>query len=134
MDLAAVMQEIADQIDTIPELRTFGYPADSIQPPAAVVSYPEGITFDSTYARGMDEITLPVIVLVGRVSDRASRDQISAYANGSGAKSIKQVVESGTYTAFDTVRVVNAVFDIVSIASVDHLAATFSLDIAGEGT
>jgi hypothetical protein len=133
MDLGAVMQEVADRLATIPGLRTHGHPADNVQPPAAVVTYPEAITFDSTYARGMDQITLPVIVMVGRVSARSSRDVISAYAAGAGDRSIKQVAESGTYTAFDTVRVTDAEFDIVSVAGVEYLAATFSLDIAGTG-
>lgn len=134
MDLADVMQAVADRLDTITGLRVYPYPPDLVQPPAAVVTYPEEYVYDATYGRGMDRMTLPVIVMVGRVSDRASRDAIGAYANGSGASSIKAVVEAGTYTAFDTVRVTGAEFDIVSVAGVEHLAATFTLDIAGPGS
>lgn len=133
MDLAAVMDEVAARINTIDGLRAFGYPPDSVQPPAAIVSYPETYTYDETYGRGMDRITLPVVVVVGKVSDRASRDQLGAYVNGDGARSIKAVVESATYTELETVRVIDAEFDVVRIANVDYVAATFSLDIAGTG-
>lgn len=134
MDLGAVMQAVADRIDTIADLRVYAYPPDTIAPPAAVVTYPGTYTFDETYGRGMDRIPdLTVVLLVGKVSDRASRDLLTKWCKGSGATSIKAVVESGTYTAFHTVRVAQIQFDIVAIGAVEHLAATFTLDIAGTG-
>lgn len=134
MDLAAVMDEIGDRLDTITGLRVYRYPPDNVHPPAAVVSYPETYEFDGAMARGMDRIDLPVIVLVGRVSDRASRDRIAAYVAGSGPRSVKAVVEGAeSYSALHTVRVQGVDFDVVSVAGVDHLAATFTLDIAGPG-
>lgn len=134
MNLGAVMQAVADRIDTITGLRVYAYPPDDVAVPAAIVGYPDTYTFDETYRRGMDRIeSLPVVVLVGQVSDRASRDTITQYVKGSGAASIKAVVESGTYTAFDTVRVTGVAFDVVTFAAVDYLGATFTLDIAGQG-
>lgn len=134
MDLGAVMQAVADRIDTIADLRVYAYPPDVVQPPAAVVTYPGTYTFDATYGRGMDRIPdLGVVLLVGKVSDRASRDLITKWVKGSGATSVKAVIESGTYAAFDTVRVTQAEFDIISVAGVEHLAATFTVDIAGSG-
>ena len=134
MDLGAVMQAVADRIDTIPNLQVFAYPPATVSPPAAIVTYPGTLTYDASYGRGMDRIPdLTVVLLVGKVSDRASRDLITKWAKGSGATSIKTVVESGTYTAFDTVRVVEVTFDIIAVAGVEHLAATFTLDIAGQG-
>lgn len=134
MDLADVMDEVAARLGTIAGLRVHAHPPGSVTPPAAVVSYPDTYTFDETYGRGMDRMTLPVVVVVGKASDRAARDQLGVYVDGSGAASVKQVLESGTYTAFHTVRVVGAEFDVVTIAAVDYLAATFDLDIAGSGS
>lgn len=133
MNLGAAMQEIADQLDTIDGLRCYGYPPDTINAPAAVVTYPDTLTFDATYGRGMDRMDPKVVVLVGKVSDRTARDRLGAYCDGSGTSSVKAVVEAGTYTEFDTVRVASAEFDIVSISAVEYLAATFTLDIAGTG-
>jgi hypothetical protein len=133
MNLADVMDEIAAQLDTITGLRTYPYPPDSLAVPAAVVTYPSEYLFDETYGRGMDRLKVPVIVLVGKVSDRKSRDQLAAYCSGSGASSIKAVVEAGTYTAFDEARVERIEFDVIKIAAVEYVAGTFTLDIAGTG-
>lgn len=133
MDLARVMDEIGDRLDTIDGLRVFRYPPDDVTPPAAIVSYPESYTYDETFGRGMDRMSLPVIVLVGGVSDRSSRDQLGAYINGDGDRSIKEVIEAGEYTAFDSVRVTEAVFDAIRMADADYVAATLTLDIAGTG-
>ncbi len=134
MDLAVVMTAIADRLDTITGLRCFAYPPPTLSPPAAVVSYPDTLTFDETYGRGMDRMDLPVVVVVGKPSDRTARDALAAYCKGSGAASVKAVVESGTYSAFHTVRVKDIEFDVVTIAGVDYMAALFTLDIAGSGS
>jgi hypothetical protein len=97
MNLADVMDAVGDRLDTIAGLRVFAYPPGSVTPPAAVVSYPEGIEFDATYGRGSDRMTLPVVVVVGKASDRAARDKLGAYCDGSGASSVKAVLESGEY-------------------------------------
>jgi len=135
MNLADVMDEVAAQLDTIAGLRVFAFPPDSLSPPAAWLAYPSDYTFDATYGRGADEINnLGVVVVVGKVSDRSSRDQVGAYADGSGAKSVKAVVEAGTHTAFDVVRVTGVTFDVVNRGGNDYLAALFMLDIIGPGS
>jgi len=134
MNLAAVMDAVAARLQTVSGLRVFAYPPGSLTPPGAVVSYPETYVFDETYGRGMDRLKLPVVVVVGKVSDRAARDQLGAFCDGSGASSVKAVLESGTYTAFHTVRVESIEFDVVTIAAVDYMAALFDLDIAGSGS
>ncbi len=134
MDLAAVMDALAARLDVIDGLRVHAYPIGSVTPPAAVLSYPDDYTYDATYQRGMDRMTLPLVLVVGKASDRTARDRLSAYVNGSGASSVKAVLESGAYTAFHTLRVVDADFDVVRIADVEYVAAVFSLDITGAGS
>lgn len=134
MDLGDVMDELGDALDTIDGLRVYRYPPDSVQVPAAVVTYPETVQYGQTMRRGMDRYPdLSVVVMVGKVSDRVSRDRIAVYADGAGARSVKAVVEAHTYTACDTVTVTGAEFDIVSMAGVEYLAATFNIDVAGPG-
>lgn len=135
MNLANVMDQVAARLDTITGLRVYEFPPDNLAPPAAWIGYPEGYEFDTTYGRGTDRIAnLPVIVAVARVSDRAARDLVGAYVDGAGPASVKQVVESGTYTAFDTVRVTGVTFDILTRGGTDYLAALFMLDIIGPGS
>lgn len=215
MDLADVMQEIGDRLGTIAGLRVYPFPPDTVQTPAAIVTFPDTYTYDETYGRGMDRMTLPVVLMVGKAWDRASRDALAPYLDGAGATSIKAVLETGDrpalaftasnrtgfavtltglptghgfktgatavvdstdntidgtfdliavtattvtypqiggndpdtgsgtvahvpggapgYTAFDSLRVMSAEVDVVQMARVDYLAATFALDIAGQG-
>lgn len=134
MNLADVMDEIATQLDTITGLRVFAYPPGTVTPPAAVVAYPTAYAFDATYGRGMDRISLPVVVLVGRPTDRPTRDLMGAYVDGAGASSIKAVLEAGTYTAFDSLRVTGVELDTYEQGAVTYLAAIFDIDIAGSGS
>ena len=133
MDLALVMDELAARLATIEGLRVHAQPIGSVTPPAAVVVYPEEVTFDATYGRGMDRMRLPIVVVVGRPYDRSTRDALAGYCAGSGAQSVKAVIESGAYLAFDAVRVENIDFDVVPIGAIDYMAALFTLDIGGQG-
>lgn len=134
MNLADVMDAIANRVDTISGLRVHAHPPGKVTPPAAVVAYPEAYTYDATYGRGMDRLTLPLVVVVGKATDRSARDDLGAYVDGSGSRSVKTVLESGTYTVFDTVTVTSVDFDVVTIGGTDYLAALFDLDIAGSGS
>lgn len=134
MHIDSVMGEVATRLKTITGLRVFDHPVDKVEPPTAIVSLPE-INFDLTYGRGSDRYTLPVILAIGRVVDRAARNNIAPYVAGAGAKSFKAVLEdeSTPYASFDTLRVQGVEFDVFTWNSVEYLTATFTLDILGSG-
>lgn len=134
MNLATVMEQLATQLATITNLNTFAYPPDMAHPPAAIVVWPDEIRFDDTYLRGKDSMTIPVLVIVGKVSDRSSMAELGDYASGSGSRSIKAVLEAGTYTAMNTVRVTRAEFIEITLAGVPYNGAWFEVDISGSGT
>lgn len=134
MNVEDVMAEVATRLKAIAGLRVFAHPVDDVHPPTAIVALPD-VTFDQTYGRGMDRMSLPVVVAIGRVSDRAAAEKAASYANGSGAGSVKQVLEdeSTPYEAFDTLRVASVEFDVVTWGTVNYLTAAFTLDISGDG-
>lgn len=134
MNFADVADDIADALDGIAGLNVYPFAADHVSPPAAVVGFPEDYTFDTTMGRGSDRMSIPVFVLVGKVSDRAARDTLGAYVDGSGAKSIKAKLEGSTYTAFDSLRVQSVEFETISVAGQELLAGVFSVDIYGQGS
>ena len=102
-------------------------------PPAAMV-VPESITYDETYGRGMDRMTLVLIVVVGKVVEQSSHERLDAYVDGTDTTpSIKDALEQWEYTSFDTLRVVSEDDDTYTVAGVDYLAGLFTLDIAGSG-
>lgn len=134
MILSTVMDELAAELDTIDGLRVYAYPADNIPAPAAVVGYPESLTFDTTMGRGVDSAVFPIFVLVGRVTDRNSRDLLGAYCDGTGARSIKAVLQAGKpWVAMSSVRVASVEFTVVTVAGLDYLTAVFTVNVYGSG-
>jgi hypothetical protein len=134
IDLAAVMDDLAAALETIPQLRVFPYWADRVTPPAAVVAWPDPLTYDSTMQRGSDQAELSVLVMVGKVDARSSRDQLARYADGSGTHSVKAAIDGYAATAYDVARVSRAEFGVFPVAGVEYLAATFFVDIFGPGS
>lgn len=134
MNLADVMDELGAALDTIDGLRVTAWPADRIQPPAAVVGYPITYTFDVTMGRGVDELQIPVAVIVSRVSVRAARDELAPYCDGSGASSVKAALQGASYTAASSVRVRSIDFDPFDYNAIQYLAATFTVDVYGSGS
>lgn len=133
MNIADVMDDLGTALETIAGLRVFPYWADRITPPAAVVAWPDPLTYDSTFGRGSDRVELAVMVMVGKVDSRTARDKVAAYADGSGASSVKVAIESHTPTAYHSARVQRCEFGVVTVASVEYLAATFYIDLTGTG-
>ena len=133
LDLNAVMDALGVRLATISGLRVADYPSDSANPPQAIVGLPETpLEYDAVMGRGADRVVLPVMVLVGKVSDRTARDALSAYLSGTGASSVKAAVEGTTGDlggAAQTVRVMTARVDVVTIQAVDYLGATFEVEV-----
>jgi hypothetical protein len=134
MDLGQVMDEVGNALGSIAGLRVFPYSVARVSPPAAVVLWPERIDFDAAMGRGGDRITLPVIVLIGKVDERSARDRLAPLLSSSGPGSVKQVVEDYEAVSWDSVRVVSAVPDSFTSGENTYIGATFTLDIIGKGS
>jgi hypothetical protein len=133
VDLANVMDEMGTALGVIAGLNVFPFSANRITPPAAVVGWPDPITYDATMRRGGDRMTVPVYVVVGKVEARSARDRLAAYLDGANTTSVKTALEGHTFTACDSVRVTEARVDAVTIAGVEYLGAIFQADIIGKG-
>lgn len=128
IDLAAVLDELAARLGEIAELRVYGYLADSVAPPAAVVAVDE-IRYDATMGRGADGGTFLVHVLVGRSSDRAATSALSPYVAGDGPQSIKAALEVAVDGPEISARVESATVATITVGAIDYLAATFTVDV-----
>lgn len=133
MNLHDVMTEVADALSAIDGLNTFPFYADRITPPAAVVAWPDPYEFDTTMGRGSDTATLPVVVLVGKVDAESAAAELGAYCDGAGPRSVKATVEAYDATTYDEAVVESVEFSVVTVASVEYLAATFNVNITGNG-
>lgn len=125
-NLTTVMDDIGTRLGTITGLRVYDFPPKSAQPPFAFVDMPDSIDYDCTYQRGADRMKLNVIVAVADVVDRMARDQIAAYAAGTGAGSVKAALDGQVGV---TARVTSCEFRPVTVAGTTYFGAIFSLDI-----
>ena len=131
MSIGACMDGLGARLSTIADLRIYDHPADAVAVPAAVVLFPETLTYDATMARGADRADFQVIVLVGKVSDRVARDKLALYLNGTGARSVKTVVEADRTLggAADTARVATGTVETFTVGGADYLGARFTVDV-----
>lgn len=93
MSVTQLRTGLATRLATITGLRTAAYVPPDPMPPVAIV-IPTGITYDSTFSRGMDEYEFTILVLVGAVNDRTSQATMDAYCDPSGSGSIKTAIEA----------------------------------------
>jgi hypothetical protein len=133
VNVADVMDEVATRLEALPGLRGRAVPGERATPPCAVTSYPEDITFDATYGRGMDTVTLPVLLVVGESIKRSTRDALAAYTAGSGERSVKAALDAPGWTSCDDVRVREVEFQPVKFNGVDFMGAWLVLEIMGRG-
>ena len=124
-EVGAVRVPIRDRLGTIDGLRVFAYPVGSASPPAAMVGYPE-LQYDSTKGRGIDRGVFPVTVLVGKADDRSASDSMDALLTGTG---IKAALEPNLAGAVETVRVMSARAEVVTLGAVDYLGALFDVEV-----
>ena len=133
LNIGAVMNGLGVRLATISGLRVYDFPADDVAVPAGVVGYPDPLEWDVTMDRDTDRATIPVHIVVSKVSDRASRDALTAYMAGSGAGTVKDAIEAEPTLggAAASVRVMDVRGVNIRIAGVDYVAATFNVDVVG---
>lgn len=134
MNLQGVMEEVSTALETIEGLRVFPYWVDRITPPSAIVGLPDPYNYDGTFNRGMDTLTLPIYVVVGKADSKSAIRELSQYADGSGTHSVKQAVDGYEVTACDSATVQSVEFSVISIAGIDYLAGVFDVSIIGSGS
>ena len=120
---------LATNLATIAKLRTANLIPDQINPPIAIIT-PETITYDTAFARGLDEYNFTVLVIVHRVAERSAQSSLDAFCNPTGSTSIKTAIESDRSLGgkAQTLRVTDLrTYQALSVGDVDYLAAEFSV-------
>lgn len=120
---------LRNNLATINGLRTANLIPDQVNPPIAIVT-PEGISFDTAFARGLDEYNFTILVVVHRVAERSAQNSLDAFCNPTGATSIKTAIESDRSLGgtAQTLRVTDLrTYQALSVGDVDYLAAEFSV-------
>jgi hypothetical protein len=129
---SAVRDGLKTRLQTITGLRVFDLIPDLVTPPAAIVGQLD-FTFDIANARGLDQATCDVYVIVQRLSERAGQDKLDEFLAGSGASSIKAAIEGDKTLggAVNTLRVTSAEGGTYESAGAQFLSYRYRLTIWG---
>lgn len=112
--VTAVLDAVAAKVATVSGIRAFSYAPDAIVPPTAVVEI-DRIEYDSDFVRGCDEMTVRISVFVSRADDRVGLAKLKSFMGGSGASSIKTVIEADP--------TLGGVVETLNVDSVDAIGA-----------
>lgn len=84
---------LADAMATLLGVRIYENLPDAPVPPAAIIEL-QGVTYDSTFARGADEYRFSVVFLSGRSDDRTAQARVEGWIAGHGTGSVKTAIEA----------------------------------------
>jgi hypothetical protein len=105
---------------------------DIVTPPCAVVGQLD-FTFDIDNARGLDQASVDIFVIVQRISERTGQDKLDLFLAGSGTGSIKTAIESDRSLGglVDTLRVISAESGTYTSGDQSFLSYRYNVTIWG---
>ena len=109
INISKVREALGKNIERGTGMRIYDKIPDVVVPPAAVVGQLD-FTFDIDNARGLDQASVDIFVIVQRISERAGQDKLDQLLAGTGSKSIKTAIESDRTLGglVNTLRVISA--------------------------
>ena len=132
MNAETVAQQLSDRLAGILNGRSTPYAPDTISPPAGYVFGSE-TEYHQSYQSGLTRAQLSITVAVARAPLDVAWKLLAGFISDTGATSVKAWLESGEYTAFDTLIVARSRVGDVSIGDNTYKAAQFDLVITGSG-
>lgn len=131
MNVSTVRDGIKTRLQTISGLRVYDVIPDKVTPPSAIVGQLD-FTFDIDNARGLDQASLDVYVIVQRLDARSGQNKLDEYLS-SGSKSIKSAIEGDRTLggAVNTLRVTSAEAGTYIEGEVTFLSYRYRLTIWG---
>lgn len=124
-DLATLRQEIADAINTLPDIRAWPYIPDTPQPPLVIVE-PDVVDWSQgAYQRGAEPWTFFVRALLslagGNVAAQKTRDEFFG-----GIRDIKAAIEANVPSTFVSSA---RKFDAWTYAEIDYLGVEIVVEV-----
>lgn len=131
-NVSAVRDQLKVNLQTIANLRVYDTIPDVIVPPCAVVGQLD-FTFDVDNARGLDQASVDIFVIVQRLSERSGQDKLDLYLAGSGSRSIKTAIEDDRTLDgnVDTLRVISAESGTYTTGDQTYLSYRYNVTIYG---
>ena len=131
-NINGVRDALKANLQTITGLRVYDQIPDVVVPPCAIVGQLD-FTFDIDNARGLDQASVDIFVLVQRFSERTGQDKLDLLLAGSGSGSIKTALESDRTLGglVDTLRVISADSGTYTSGETSFLSYRYNLTIWG---
>ena len=132
IQISKVREAIGTNIERISGIRIYDQIPDVVVPPCAIVGQLD-FTFDIDNARGLDQASVDVYVIVQRISERAGQDKLDELLSGTGTKSIKTALESDRTLGglVNTLRVISAESGTYTTGDQTFLSYRYNLTIWG---
>jgi hypothetical protein len=130
--ISKVRDALGENISSITGIRIYDRIPDVVVPPCAVVGQLD-FTFDIDNARGLDQASVDIFVLVQRISERAGQDKLDELLAGTGNKSIKTAIESDRTLGglVNTLRVIGAESGTYLTGDQEFLSYRYNVTIWG---
>lgn len=132
--LSALRTGLKTNLATISGLRTADYQPDNPTPPIAIV-FPDSVSYDTAFARGLNTYQFTVSVISHRSSERTAQSLLDAFVSSTGSQSIKRAVESDKTLGgvANDVRVTDMrVYGSMVIGDVNYAVAEFSITVIAD--
>jgi hypothetical protein len=132
LNIGPIRDALGTNLQTIPGLRIYDTIPDVVVPPCAVVGQLD-FTFDVDNARGLDQASTDIFVIVQRFSERTGQAKLDSLLAGTGPGSIKTALESDRTLGglVDTLRVLSADAGTYSSGDQTFLSYRYNLVIYG---
>ena len=96
MTPSAVREAIKTALESVPNLRAYDTIPDSLVPPGVIVGQ-LSFNWDQVIPKAsLDQATIDVVVIVGRMNERTAQDKLDAYLAGTGSGSIRTALQNDT--------------------------------------
>jgi hypothetical protein len=131
MNPKTIRTALATRLETISGLRVAPSPRDQVNPPMAVISGPDPLTYGETWDAG-HRLSFTVRVLVSRGSEDAAQDKLDAFMSDDDASSLYAAVEAdkslgGAVASAQVVSADNS--GQIEVNNVSYLAVDFTVDV-----
>ena len=132
LNIGPIREALGTNLQTITGLRIYDQLPDVIVPPCAVVGQLD-FTFDIDNARGLDQASTDIFVIVQRFSERTGQAKLDALLAGTGPGSIKTALESDRSLGglVNTLRVISADAGTYQSGEQTFLSYRYNLTIWG---
>ena len=132
IQISKVRDALGKNIESISGIRVYDSIPDVPVPPAAIVGQLD-FTYDINNARGLDQASVDIFVIVQRISERAGQDKLDELLAGTGNKSIKTAIESDRSLGglVNTLRVISAESGTYVSGDITFLSYRYNVTVWG---